>query len=60
MAADVRLHRMRLVAANSGESESARDLELARALIAGDSLAPELAWERYAPLVQAFLGRRRR
>src|ERR1051325_5138252 len=57
MAADVRLHRMRLVAATSDESESARDLELARALIDGASDAPVLAWERYAPLVHRIVSR---
>jgi RNA polymerase sigma-70 factor (ECF subfamily) len=57
MAADVRLHRMRLVAANAEESESARDLELARALIDGNPEAPVLAWERYAPLVHRIVSR---
>src|ERR1051325_10439897 len=57
MAADVRLHRMRLVAATSDESESARDLELVRALIDGASDAPVLAWERYAPLVHRIVSR---
>src|SRR5436190_1362532 len=57
MATDVRLHRMRLVAATSDQSESARDLELARALIDGASHAPELAWERYAPLVHRIVSR---
>jgi RNA polymerase sigma-70 factor (ECF subfamily) len=57
MAADVRLHRMRLVAATAGEAESARDLELARALINGTDHAAEAAWERYAPLVHRIVSR---
>jgi RNA polymerase sigma-70 factor (ECF subfamily) len=57
MAGDVRLHRMRLVAATSEESESARDLELARALIGGADHAAEMAWERYAPLVHRIVSR---
>jgi len=50
---------MRLVAATSqeAESESNRDLELARALINGDPSAAELAWERYAPLVHRIVSR---
>src|SRR5262249_46295935 len=57
MAGDVRLHRMRLVAATAEESEAARDLELARALIDGVAHAPEMAWERYAPLVHRIVSR---
>jgi RNA polymerase sigma-70 factor, ECF subfamily len=57
MAADVRLHRMRLVAATAQEAESARDLELARALIDGTSHAAEAAWERYSPLVHRIVSR---
>jgi RNA polymerase sigma factor (sigma-70 family) len=57
MAADVRLHRMRLVAASADSAEAARDLELARALIDGARNAPELAWERYAPLVHRIVSR---
>ena len=59
MAADVRLHRMRLVAAAtaSPEEASATDLELARALIDGTSNAAEAAWERYAPLVHRIVSR---
>jgi RNA polymerase sigma-70 factor (ECF subfamily) len=57
MAGDVRLHRMRLVAATADESEVARDIELARALIDGSSEAAELAWERYAPLVHRIVSR---
>ena len=57
MAADVRLHRMRLVASTADASEGARDIELARALIDGVPNAPELAWERYAPLVHRIVSR---
>jgi len=57
MAGDVRLHRMRLVAASSEESESVRDLELAQALIGGIPHAAEMAWERYAPLVHRIVSR---
>jgi RNA polymerase sigma-70 factor, ECF subfamily len=59
MAADVRLHRMRLVAAAtaSPEEASATDLELARALIDGTANAPEAAWERYSPLVHRIVSR---
>ena len=57
MAADVRLHRMRLVAATADASEVASDMELARALIDGVPNAPELAWERYAPLVHRIVSR---
>jgi RNA polymerase sigma-70 factor (ECF subfamily) len=48
---------MRLVAATAEESESTRDLDLARALIAGVPDAPVLAWERYAPLVHRIVSR---
>lgn len=59
MPADLRLHRMRLVAASaeSAEAESARDLELARALLDGRANAAEMAWERYAPLVHRIVSR---
>jgi len=59
MAADVRLHRMRLVAAAtaSPEEASATDLELARALIDGTAHAAEAAWERYSPLVHRIVSR---
>ena len=59
MAADVRLHRMRLVAAAtaSPEEASATDLELARALIDGTANAAEVAWERYSPLVHRIVSR---
>jgi RNA polymerase sigma-70 factor (ECF subfamily) len=57
MAADVRLHRMRLVASTADASEAASDLELAHALIDGAPNAPVLAWERYAPLVHRIVSR---
>ncbi len=57
MVADVRLHRMRLVARTADASEAASDLELAHALMSGVSNAPELAWERYAPLVHRIVSR---
>ena len=57
MAADLRLHRMRLVAASSEGAEGASDLELAQALIEGKSHAAELAWERYSPLVHRIVSR---
>ena len=57
MAADLRLHRMRLVAASTEEAEGASDLDLARALIEGKSHAAELAWERYSPLVHRIVSR---
>src|SRR6185503_3773702 len=57
MAADVRLHRMRLVASTAEASENAQDFELARALIAGAPNAAEMAWDRYAPLVHGIVSR---
>jgi len=57
MAGDLRLHRMRLVAASSEEAEGARDLALAHALLNGTSHAAEMAWERYAPLVHRIVSR---
>jgi RNA polymerase sigma-70 factor (ECF subfamily) len=48
---------MRLVAATAEESEAARDVELARALIDGATGAAELAWERYSPLVHRIVSR---
>ena len=57
MAADVRLHRMRLVASTADASENAQDFELARALIAGAPNAAEMAWDRYAPLVHRIVSR---
>jgi RNA polymerase sigma-70 factor (ECF subfamily) len=57
MAADVRLHRMRLVATTADASEVASDMELAQALIEGAPNAAVLAWERYAPLVHRIVSR---
>jgi RNA polymerase sigma-70 factor (ECF subfamily) len=48
---------MRLVATAPDESEAARDLELAHALINGQPEAAVLAWERYAPLVHRIVSR---
>jgi RNA polymerase sigma-70 factor (ECF subfamily) len=48
---------MRLVAASGEEAEGTSELELARALIDGESHAAELAWERYAPLVHRIVSR---
>jgi RNA polymerase sigma-70 factor, ECF subfamily len=41
----------------SGGSDEAADVELALALMAGAPGAPELAWDRYAPLVHGIVGR---
>jgi RNA polymerase sigma-70 factor (ECF subfamily) len=57
MAPDLRLQRMRLIAASSEEAEGTGDVELARALINGTPNAAELAWERYAPLVHRIVSR---
>ena len=57
MAADVRLHRMHLVAATADASENAQDLALAHALINGAEHAAEMAWDRYAPLVHRIVSR---
>jgi len=48
---------MRLVASSADASEAASDMELAQALINGAANAPELAWERYAPLVHRIVSR---
>jgi len=48
---------LRLLAPPPGESDEAADVELARALIAGAARAPELAWDRYAPLVHGIVSR---
>jgi RNA polymerase sigma-70 factor, ECF subfamily len=58
MVADVRLHRMRLVAATADQTETERDIELARELMDGNNqAAAEVAWERYAPLVHRIVSR---
>jgi len=57
MVADVRMLRLRVVASSTDEADSARDVELAHALLAGDTSAAELAWDRYAPLVHGIVSR---
>jgi len=57
MAHDVRNIRLRAVTTAADDSDSALDLELAQALIAGHAHAPELAWDRYAPLVHGIVSR---
>jgi RNA polymerase sigma-70 factor (ECF subfamily) len=57
MAADVRMLRLRLVSSTPDESDAARDLELAHALLAGAPQAAEMAWDRYAPLVHGIVSR---
>src|ERR1044072_7322051 len=56
MVADVRMLRLRVVASGD-ESDPAQDLQLANALLAGDSTAAEVAWDRYAPLVHGIVSR---
>jgi RNA polymerase sigma-70 factor (ECF subfamily) len=48
--------RLRLVAAD-GAADPMPDADLARALIAGDPSAAEIAWDRYAPLVHRIVSR---
>lgn len=57
MAQDVRTLRLRVVAAVAEETDGRLDAELALALIAGQPHAPELAWDRYAPLVHGIVSR---
>jgi RNA polymerase sigma-70 factor, ECF subfamily len=57
MVADVRMLRLRVVASSTDEADTARDVELANALLAGDTAAAELAWDRYAPLVHGIVSR---
>jgi RNA polymerase sigma-70 factor (ECF subfamily) len=49
--------RLRLVTPATGEPDSTPDVELARALIAGEPGAAEIAWDRYAPLVHRIVSR---
>ncbi|HVZ85544.1 MAG TPA: sigma-70 family RNA polymerase sigma factor [Polyangia bacterium] len=50
--------RLRLVTPPSGgASQTTEDAELARALIAGEARAAEMAWDRYAPLVHGIVSR---
>ncbi len=48
---------LRLVTPPPTGSDEAADVDLARALMAGTPGAPELAWDRYAPLVHGIVGR---
>src|SRR6185503_8672638 len=48
--------RLRLVTPPAA-AQPLEDAELARALIAGEPNAPELAWDRYAPLVHRIVSR---
>src|SRR5665213_1644244 len=48
---------LRLVTPAPVGSDEAADVDLARALMAGTPGAPELAWDRYAPLVHGIVGR---
>jgi len=49
--------RLRLVTPATGEPDPTPDVELARALIAGEPGAAEIAWDRYAPLVHRIVSR---
>jgi RNA polymerase sigma-70 factor, ECF subfamily len=49
--------RLRLVTADGAAADQTPDGDLARALIAGDPGAAEIAWERYAPLVHRIVSR---
>jgi RNA polymerase sigma-70 factor (ECF subfamily) len=49
--------RLRLVTPAAAASHEAEEAALARALIEGQANAPELAWDRYAPLVHGIVSR---
>ncbi len=49
--------RLRLLTPPSGAPDQTPDIELARALIAGDPRAAEITWDRYAPLVHRIVSR---
>jgi RNA polymerase sigma-70 factor (ECF subfamily) len=49
--------RLRLVAPATGAPDQTPDVELARALIAGEPGAAQIAWDRYAPLVHRIVSR---
>ena len=49
--------RLRVVASSGDESDAARDTALANALLAGETEAAQLAWDRYAPLVHGIVSR---
>jgi RNA polymerase sigma-70 factor (ECF subfamily) len=48
---------LRLLAPSPGAPDETADVDLARALIAGAARAPELVWDRYAPLVHGIVSR---
>ncbi len=49
--------RLRVVASSNDEADIARDTALANALLAGETEAAQLAWDRYAPLVHGIVSR---
>jgi RNA polymerase sigma-70 factor (ECF subfamily) len=49
--------RLRVVAPAAGAPEPTSDVDLARALIAGEPGAAQVAWDRYAPLVHRIVSR---
>ncbi|HXU63467.1 MAG TPA: sigma-70 family RNA polymerase sigma factor [Polyangia bacterium] len=49
--------RLRLLTPAHGAPDQTPDVELARALIAGEPHAPEIMWDRYAPLVYRIVSR---
>lgn len=49
--------RLRVLTPPSGAEDQTPDVELARALIAGEPRAAEIAWDRYAPLVHRIVSR---
>ncbi len=48
---------LRLLAPPAGAPGGTADVDLARALIAGAARAPELVWDRYAPVVHGIVSR---
>jgi RNA polymerase sigma-70 factor (ECF subfamily) len=57
VALNVRKQRLRLVVSAAEAVDGTPDVELAHALITGQPNAPELAWDRYAPLVHRIVSR---
>src|SRR5207244_2962735 len=57
VALNVRKQRLRWVVSAAEAADGTADVELAHALIAGQPNAPELAWDRYAPLVHRIVSR---
>ena len=49
--------RLRLVTHDGAAADQTPDIDLARALIAGEPRAAEIAWDRYAPLVHRIVSR---